>query len=416
MSFWGLTTTQFLGAFNDNLYKQLVLLLAVSGGDVQGWATAVFSLPFVLLSGIAGFLSDKFSKRFIIVCAKFAEIGIMTLGAIAFLSYGLAGSVGTWTVLFLMGTHSTFFGPGKYGVLPELFREKDLPRANGIILMTTFLAIIFGTVVAGAMGDLLLEYDANDLPIAQPLWIGSTVGVGLALLGTMAAFMIRKTPSAQPQAVISMDDIGVSHVIRSLLWKDRPLLSALLVSCVFWLVSGIAVPTVNRLGLDQLGVNKFQTSILVAAIAFGIVFGSVVAGLFLKKVAPRQQVTMGLWGIVIALIALGFWKNVPGAPNPQPPLLAYWGTFGILFFMGSAAAIYAIPLQVFLQKRPPSEVKGRMIATMNQANFVGILISGPLYQLFEELASRMDWPISSVFWMMMLLVLPLALFFRMEKS
>ncbi len=416
MSFWGLTTTQFLGAFNDNLYKQLVLLLAVSGGDVQGWATAVFSLPFVLLSGIAGFLSDKFSKRFIIVCAKFAEIGIMTLGAIAFLSYGLAGSLGTWTVLFLMGTHSTFFGPGKYGVLPELFREKDLPRANGIILMTTFLAIIFGTVVAGAMGDLLLEYDANGLPIAQPLWIGSTVGVGLAVLGTIAAFMIRKTPSAQPQAAISMDDIGVSQVIRSLLWKDRPLLSALLVSCVFWLVSGIAVPTVNRLGLDQLGVNKFQTSILVAAIAFGIVFGSVVAGLFLKKVAPRQQVTMGLWGIVIALIALGFWKNVPGAEHPQPPLLAYWGTFGILFFMGSAAAIYAIPLQVFLQKRPPSEVKGRMIATMNQANFVGILISGPLYQLFEELASRMDWPISSVFWMMMLLVLPLALFFRMEKS
>ncbi|MFO0922506.1 MAG: MFS transporter [Pirellulales bacterium] len=415
-SFWGMTVTQFLGAFNDNLFKQLILLLAVAGTDVQGWATTVFSLPFVLLSGLAGFLSDRFSKSRVIFLAKIAEIGIMTLGVVAFLSYDWFGALGTWSVLFLMGTHSTFFGPGKYGILPELFKEKDLARANGIILMSTFLAIIFGTVAAGAMGDWLLVAEEGKPLNAQPLWIGSMVGVGLACVGTAAAWFIRPTPPAQPHAKLTAEDLGVSKDIRHLLWIDRPLLAALLVSCVFWMVSGIAVPTVNRLGKDLLHVDKTKTSLLVAAIAFGIVLGSVIAGLFLKKMRPAKQVKMGLWGIVVALVFLGFWKSNPAEPQSKLSMLGYQGSFVVLFIMGMAAAIYAIPLQVFLQKKPPAAIKGRMIATMNQANFVGILISGPLYQLFEAVAQLLQWPISSVFWMMMLLVLPLALFYRMRDE
>ncbi len=134
-SFWGLTVTQFLGAFNDNLYKQLLLLLAVTstaaagaGGelaageehmDVQGWALFVFSIPFVIFSGYAGYLSDRYSKQPIIWICKVAEIVICFLALLAFLMYGRFGMAGTWAVLFLLGTHSAFFGPGKYGIIPE---------------------------------------------------------------------------------------------------------------------------------------------------------------------------------------------------------------------------------------------------------------------------------------------------------
>src|SRR5438132_6243672 len=163
-SFWGMTATQFLGAFNDNLFKQLMLLLAIPVGaaaaqkaDQQGLAMMVFSLPFVLFSGFAGYLSDRYSKRTVIVACKIAEIGIMLLGVVAFRAYGWTGYAGLLLVLWFMGTHSAFFGPGKYGILPELFRERDLPRANGVILMTTFLAIIFGTASAGILGTLLAE-------------------------------------------------------------------------------------------------------------------------------------------------------------------------------------------------------------------------------------------------------------------
>src|SRR6478735_7197584 len=185
-SFYGMTATQFLGAFNDNLFKQLMLLLAIPVGaaaatkaDEQGFATMVFSLPFILFSGYAGYLSDRFSKRTVIVLAKLAEIGIMLLGVAAFLSYDLAGYRGLLVVLFLMGTHSAFFGPGKYGILPELFRDADLPRANGVILMTTFLAIIFGTASAGMLQGLL--YDAAGERVPERLWIGSLVCIGIAV-------------------------------------------------------------------------------------------------------------------------------------------------------------------------------------------------------------------------------------------
>jgi MFS family permease len=180
-SFWGLAITQFLGAFNDNLYKQLILLMAIPaiGGDIsedsQGWATAVFSLPFVLFSGFAGYLSDKYSKSIIIVLSKIAEVVIMLMAVVAFLSYATMEDWGTWSVLFLMGLQSTFFGPAKYGILPELFQKEELPRINGLILMSTFLAIILGVVTAGVLKDVLVVADEAGNPNFGRLWIGSVV-------------------------------------------------------------------------------------------------------------------------------------------------------------------------------------------------------------------------------------------------
>ena len=208
-SFWGLAITQFFGAFNDNLYKQLMLLLAIPaiGADIsqdtQGWATTVFSLPFVLLSGLAGYLSDRHSKSRIIVYCKLAEIAITLLAVFAFLSYAKLGDVGTWSVLVLMGVHSTFFGPGKYGILPELYRKEELPRANGLILMSTFLAIILGVVTAGLLKDLLVIENPDGTADYRNLWIGSLVCTGIAVVGSITSMMIRYTPPAQPTAKFS---------------------------------------------------------------------------------------------------------------------------------------------------------------------------------------------------------------------
>ena len=131
-SFWGMAVTQFFGAFNDNLFKQLMLLLAVPIGiaaaneeDKQGLATVVFSLPFVIFSGFAGYLSDRHSKRTVIVLSKIAEIVAMGMGMVAFACYGRTGYAGLLLVLFLMGTQSAFFGPLKYSILPEQLGAKD---------------------------------------------------------------------------------------------------------------------------------------------------------------------------------------------------------------------------------------------------------------------------------------------------
>ena len=322
-SFWGMISTQFLGAFNDNLYKQLMLLLAIpvavaavaggagglagaelaadEGGDIQGWATLVFSLPFVLFSGYAGYLSDRYSKTPIIVLCKVAEIAVMFLGLLAFYFYDNLGIAGTWVVLFLMGSQSAFFGPGKYGILPELFPARDLPRANSLILMSTFLAIIFGTVLAGGLKEVLTGAQGS----TQNLWLGLLVCVGIAIAGTLTSLLVRKVPAAQPGIPLTADCWGVSKDVSTLLKADRVLLGALLVSSVFWLVSGLAVPTVNRLGLGLLNVGDTRTSILTASIGLGIMGGALFASFLCRKGWGDRSVSLGLWGIFGSLVMLG---------------------------------------------------------------------------------------------------------------
>ncbi len=117
-----------------------------------------------------------------------------------------------------------------------------------------------------------------------------------------------------------------------------------------------------------------------------------------------------MWGIVGSLLAIGLWGD-----NGKH-LLGFYGSILALIALGVFSAIYSVPLQVFLQQRPSPELKGRMIATMNQANFVGILIAGPLYQLFERIAAWSELPISSIYLMIGLLVLPLAMFYRLDSD
>lgn len=416
-SFWGLAITQFLGAFNDNLYKQLILLIAIPaagaavGEDMQGYATALFSLPFVLFSGFAGYLADRFSKSQIIVLSKVAEIVITLLAIVAFLYYSNLRDAGTWTVLFLMGVQSTFFGPGKYGILPELFRDRELPRANGLILMSTFLAIILGVVAAGGMKDLLVTTDGNGNPDYRNLWIGSVVCAAIAIVGTLTSCLVRYTPPAQPDAKLSIDDLGVSADVRRLLFADRPLMLSILVSSMFYVIAGVVMPTVNILGKQQLQLRlDFSTSILTGGLAIGIILGAMSANVVMRGLRSQTQVLIGTVGMFVSLLVLGAW--LPGGAH----LLGFWGALICLIATGMFAAVFIIPIQVFMQKRPPAELKGRMIGTMNLANFIGVLIAGPLYQLFLAISTGLQWPVSSIFWMLAVLLIPIIFRFRLNSE
>ena len=291
-----------------------------------------------------------------------------------------------------------------------MFRKEELPRANGLILMSTFLAIILGVVSAGLLKDLLVV-DVDGKADYRNLWIGSLVCTGVAVIGALTSLMIRSTPSAQPNAELSFADLGLPVPIRILLSEDRPLTFAIVVSSMFYVVAGIVMPTVNSLGKLQLKLESSTSiSLLTGGLAIGIIIGAVMANIVLKNVPHSKQVTLGTWAMIISLLALGCWQ---GGGNH---LLGYWGALLGLITTGLAAAVFIIPLQVFLQKRPPAELKGRMIGTMNFANFIGILIAGPLYQAFLVLASFMGWPVSSVFWMLAALLIPIALVYRLPSS
>lgn len=419
-SFIGFILTQFLGAFNDNLFKQLVLLLAIpvatagatagGGVDLQGVATIVFGLPFVLFGGVAGYLADRFSKRRVIVLSKAAEIFVMAAGLFAFVAAPQIGFIGLWIVLFLMGTQSTFFGPGKYGILPEMLDPQQLPRANGIVMMTTFIAIIFGTALAGPLKDWLNPEQASQLEAAHALWTASLVCIAVAIVGTWVSLWIRPVPTAAPGLRFSSQYWVVPKPMRQLLRSDRALVGALVASCVFWLIAGLTIQAVNSLCKVQLLLSDTATSLLVTLISIGIAVGGLIAGQLSRSWGDSVVLRIGMWGVVVGCGLLSI--TLPGAGL----LVGKAGLPLVLIFLGGAAAFFSIPIQVFLQARPPVELKGQMIAVMNQANFLAIVLSGVVYMVLDQLVTAFALPRSAIFGAMALLFFPVALFYRLDTT
>lgn len=432
-SFHGLAICQFLGAFNDNLFKQLVLLLCVSrvaneaagaagangGGDLQPVAMTVFAVPWLLFSGFAGVLADRISKRTGIVLFKSLEIAVMVAGLLAFLSGEL------WmlmVVLFLMSAQSTFFGPAKYGILPELFRQRDLPTVNGIFQMTTFLAIIFGMATAG--------YARDWFPGQSGLAWTSAGAILVAVLGTATAFLIRTTQPAQKELRFSWRALGIDPDNWQLLRTDRFLRGVLLVSALFWFSGAVVQQAVNSFGKRELGLSDTRTSLLAASLGIGIAAGCLLGGQLSRKRIRFGLVRTGAWGLVLSLASIvlisllrsdsGEWlPAVDGTGNAivhASPV--EWLTRLALICVGASGGLFIVPLQVCLQTAPPDSQKGRMIATMNFANWVGILFSAAFYfgvdLLRRGLSASLNLvvPHAMMFGALALVILPVALLYR----
>ncbi len=425
-SFLGMTATQFFGAFNDNLFKQMVLLLCIDNvlrneADWQGAAQGLFAIPFVLFSGFAGWLSDRTSKQKLVIVCKIAEIVIMGAGMAAFFIGGLRPQgllIYLFVVLAFMAAQSAFFGPAKYGILPELFREKDLPTANGLIQMMTFLAIIFGTALAGFAKD----------QFGGRLWAVSAMCVAIAVIGTATSFFIRKTPIAQPGLQLKPSSLAIDSSLWNLLLGDRKLLGVLLVSSLFWLVAGLVPVTVNAFGKSQLQLTDTRTSLMAACMGIGIAVGCVLAGRLSRGRMRFGLVTGGAWGLIAGFLcaaAIGWFgtadvppeiaaaqkQNALTAPAAAPDNVAQWPAYVVMISLGMFAGIFAVPLQVYLQHRPPREFKGRMIGAMNLVNWIGIVISAGLYAVLS-LMFRESRQYAWIFAVAAVLLLPVALFYR----
>lgn len=378
-SFWGMTATQFLGAFNDNVFKMLVLLICADYvkakqlenspyfDPYQTAASFLFALAFVLFSGVAGYFADRYSKKSIIVSSKVAEGGIMLLGMLVFL-IGTPGSSTfifvLFAVLFLMGLQSAYFGPSKYGVLPEIFSDSDLPKINGVIVGTTFLAIIFGTALTG-----ILKQSLGD-----QLWWINLLCVGLAVAGTGTSLLIRRPEPAQPKLRFSLVNwFGEPAVWRRVI-QDRMLLRVLVVYSVFWFVGGVITLTITLVGKVQLGLDDNTAALFNAAMGLGIGSGCVCA-------AKLSGADVKMW--LVRYGSLGLFLGIAGASLLAvvaiPQATKSWLIGGSLFLGGFFGGWVAIPLQVFIQARPEPEFKGRVVAIMNVMTWIGIALASVYY-------------------------------------
>jgi len=357
--------TQFLGAFNDNLFKIVVSMLAVQAaaghaGRELSVVSAVFILPFLIFSGYAGQLADIRSKRTVLVVTKSLEILAAAVGVAAFV---LGQLQLVYVSLFLIALQATFFSPAKYGILPEMLPERELSRANGLLEMSTFVAIVLGTAVGGYLLD----------AAGSRTWIIGLVVVGVALAGTVTSFGIPQVPAAARGRKMDLNPWGEIWIGLKALRRDRVLWLTVIGISYFWFLGSLLQLVVVLFGKTVMGLGDTGVGALTACAAIGIGAGSMAAGrLSGDKVelglAPIGAIGMGAFAIALSRSGASF---TLAAVN-----LTIVGFFGGLF---------AVPLNALLQQRSSEREKGRLMATNNFLNMVAIALASLALAVMSDL-------------------------------
>lgn len=358
--------TQFLAAFNDNVYKMIVSVGAVElaanqllGSRYLALAGAVFVLPFLLFAGYAGQIADRFSKTRVLQITKAFEILIMAFGMLALYARSIDMLL---IVLFLLALQANFFSPAKYGILPEMLSEAQLTRANGLVELTTFAAIVLGSSV----GSLLFARWKN-----EPLVLGATL-LAIALLGSLVSVFIRQVPASGSTLPMRWNPFAEIWTGTRHIWRDRALRLTVAGISYFWFLGGLFQMTIILVGVESLHLSDARIGLLVTALAVGIGAGSIAAGWL-----SGGQVEIGLVPAGAAL--LGLCSIGVGCARTFPSMLVW------LAGVGFAGGLFIVPLNAFLQEHAEREEKGRLLATNNFHNMLGVIVaSGTLY-LFHEL-------------------------------
>jgi MFS family permease len=371
--------TQFLGAFNDNLYKNaLVILIIFQGSSLYGIDTniivtlsaGIFILPFFLFSATAGQLADCYEKSQLIRRVKILEIVIMSLAIIAFYNQNILMLI---VLLFLMGTQSSLFGPLKYSILPQHLASEELTGANGLISMGTFLAILLGTI----LGGILISIADNGALI-----IGCLVII-LAILGFLTS---RYIPTAASTAKIKVNWNIATETIKIMRYalEDRSVFIAIIAISWFWFIGATYLSQVPAYSKYILGSNNEVVTLLLSMFSIGIGLGSMLCERMSNGRIEPGLVPLGAIGIIIFSIDIYFSSLhfiALSLPEAQMNLMQFleiaasWRVLLDLALIGLFGGFYIVPLNAMVQKRSNPNHRARVIAANNILNALFMVIS-----------------------------------------
>lgn len=371
--------TQFLGAFNDNIFKQaLILVLTYTAASQIGievsilnnLAAMLFILPYFLFSALAGQIADKFEKSTLTRFVKLLELVIMTVAAVGFVFewYALL-----FVALFLMGTHSTFFGPIKYAYLPQAMREDELVGANGLFQMGTSLAILLGMIIAGVLTQL-----------SQSLyWISATV-VLVALLGYIAARFIPIMPAMQPNLTINWNIFTTSMDTVRYLYSLPFLFFIILGNSWFWFYGATFLTQTPEFSKVILHGDESVVIFLLTLFSVGVSIGSLLCKSLTKNQVSLRLLPFGIAGLSIFAIDLYFSLSGLNINVTSDALLGVgdlfgmsgsWRVFADLFFLGFSGGLYIVPLYASMQAYAPKSHRARIVGANNIFNAIFMVTS-----------------------------------------
>ena len=389
-NFLPLFLVQFLAAFNDNLYKNaMVMLIAFQfsqSGEQTGLyitlAAGLFILPFFLFSSIAGQLADHYPKYILIRKIQLAEILIMATGTIGLLSMQIEW---LFVALFLMGTQSAFFGPIKYSILPEVLDEAHLLRGNAWFSGSTFIAILLGTITGGSL--VLMDNGTQ---------IVSGLVMLLAVLGYVASLRVPKTQQACSSVSIDKNILRSTWRMVRLCTQYQQAFFAVLAISWFWFIGAVLLSQIPTFVKYTLQANEEVVIAFLTLFSVGIAIG---AGLASQLFKQRLTLHFHPWMLVLmsAFLLLAVWTSVWVAGNlsvePQQTsliliglrdFLSLWPQNLSLLFLFALAVVggaYIVPLYTHLQTKTPVASRARMVAVNNILNALLMVLSSILIML-----------------------------------
>lgn len=365
--------TQALGAFNDNLYKNVLLILvafaapdslAIDSNLYINLAAGLFVLPFFLFSPFAGELADKYEKSYFIRCTKLAEVIIMLLAAIAFAyqSYTLL-----LLLLFLMGTQSAFFGPVKYSLLPQITKPQELLSANAWVEAFTFLAILGGSITAAVVASY------QNAPLIAAIMV-----LGCALAGLFSAHFIPRIAASNPKLIVRLAwKRQFKHTLYTIKQQQTIWLAILAISW-FWFLGASYLTQLPNYTQALLGGNEQLVSVLLALFSVGIAIGA-----FVCASLPKLNCTkIGIVGLSLFGFALYF--CTPAAEVGGSELSDFvanpklWGVFVSLLWIGISAGLYVVPLYTKIQRLAEPSKRSQIIAGSNIVDALFMVLSALL--------------------------------------
>ncbi len=376
--FLPLFITQFLGAFNDNVFKNALVILitytvaeqsALSPQIMITMAAGIFILPFFLFSATAGQLADKHDKAKLIRIIKFVEILLM-LGAAT--GFYLQQVNLLMLVLFLMGTQSAFFGPLKYGILPDQLNENELIGGNALIGTGTFVSILLGTICGG----LLIMADNGGLIISGLI-------IAIALIGWLSSLLIPPTQAADNTITVNYNFFTETHRIIGHIRQNPVVFRAILGISWFWLFGATFLSQFPTFGKNIIGGNEQVVTLFLAIFSIGIGIGSLLCNRLLKGEVAATYVPLGILGMTIFTIDLYFASSRIVAGNAETLIgvavfLESWANWRVLIdLLGIAVSggIYIVPLYAIVQDRTAAAYRSRTIAGNNIMNALFMVVS-----------------------------------------
>ena len=357
-----LCLTQTCGAFNDNLVKNAMIVLAIfklgaGGAGLAALAGALFIAPYALLSATAGQLADRFDKSRLIQATKAVEVLLMAAAAYAFVANSVPGLLG---ILFGLGVQATMFGPLKYGILPDHLRDDELVAGNGLIEASTFLAILAGTVAGGALA--LLD--------SGPAIVGAA-GVGVSLIGLGAAFGVPKAPAADSSLHIGWNILRETVGVVRQAASRRPVWLSILGLSWFWAIGATLLSEFPSVAKDALGADGHVVTLLLTMFAVGIGVGSMLCARLLHGEVSAKFVPFAAFGITLftwdfgaAVISAGNLTTVGAVLHS----LTGWRMLVDLLLLSMCGGLYSVPLYAIVQEQSEPSHRARTIAANNIVN------------------------------------------------